>query len=242
MVGRRCQFFRCLNAPLRSRQFAHKCSPLYPGSIRTLGSIWRAEPRCGADLNLPANYEGKSVTEIRFDPAAQPLAPADLQRALSISTRTTLHLEDIRAAIKLDTSRRSTLRPALRAGTDDVSFTGFSRLATVSRDYATPGFSDEENLETRQSSMDQRRFDGLPQSAALLCQIAWAAIRTEETFFAGLFARLGESVQRDAGSSTNWIRRSIWESHAYSRRLANLLRRPGRCRSNPHRLLIVAAE
>ena len=53
-----------------------------------------------ADLTAPAAYEGKTVTQIRFEPPGQPLAPPDLQRTLQISQGTALHLANVRAAIK----------------------------------------------------------------------------------------------------------------------------------------------
>jgi outer membrane protein assembly complex protein YaeT len=52
------------------------------------------------DLTPPAEYEGKTVAHVRFDPPAQPLAAADLTRALAFSPGVPLHLADVRAAIK----------------------------------------------------------------------------------------------------------------------------------------------
>src|SRR5260370_18588371 len=40
-----------------------------------------------ADLTPQAEYEGKTVAHVRFDPPAQPLATADLTRALAFSPR-----------------------------------------------------------------------------------------------------------------------------------------------------------
>jgi|HubBroStandDraft_1064217.scaffolds.fasta_scaffold05737_2 outer membrane protein insertion porin family len=52
------------------------------------------------DLTPQAEYEGKAVAHVRFDPATQPLATADLTRALAFSPGVQLHLADVRAAIK----------------------------------------------------------------------------------------------------------------------------------------------
>jgi outer membrane protein insertion porin family len=53
-----------------------------------------------ADLTPPAEYEGQTVVRIRFDPPTQPLASADLNRALEYSPGGPLRLADVRAAIK----------------------------------------------------------------------------------------------------------------------------------------------
>lgn len=53
-----------------------------------------------ADLTPPPEYEGKTVAHVGFDPATQPLAAADLTRALAFSPGVPLHLADVRAAIK----------------------------------------------------------------------------------------------------------------------------------------------
>ena len=52
------------------------------------------------DLAPPADYEGKTVAHVSFDPPAQPLASAGLARALAVSPGAPLHLADVRAAIK----------------------------------------------------------------------------------------------------------------------------------------------
>jgi len=52
------------------------------------------------DLAPPADYTGKPVTQVRFEPQNQPLSPADLKRAVGVATGTRLHLTDVRAAIK----------------------------------------------------------------------------------------------------------------------------------------------
>ena len=53
-----------------------------------------------ADLTPPAEYEGKAVVRVRFEPATQPLASADLTRLVALGEGTPLHLADVRAAIK----------------------------------------------------------------------------------------------------------------------------------------------
>lgn len=53
-----------------------------------------------ADLTPPADYEGKTVAELHFEPAAQPLAAAELSRVVAISPGATLHLADVRTAIQ----------------------------------------------------------------------------------------------------------------------------------------------
>ena len=45
-----------------------------------------------ADLTPPAEYEGKPVTHIRFDPPNQPLTSADLTRTLAFSPGAPLQL------------------------------------------------------------------------------------------------------------------------------------------------------
>jgi hypothetical protein len=52
------------------------------------------------DLTLPAQYEGKAVAAVRFDPAIQPVKPAELSRLVGVSQGSPLHLASIRAAIK----------------------------------------------------------------------------------------------------------------------------------------------
>jgi outer membrane protein insertion porin family len=55
---------------------------------------------CGADLTAPAEYEGKAIVHVRFEPATQPLASNDLNRLVAFSEGAPLHLADVRAAIK----------------------------------------------------------------------------------------------------------------------------------------------
>jgi outer membrane protein insertion porin family len=57
----------------------------------------------------PANLEGRVVARIEFEPAVQPLPPAELERLLPLKAGTPLQLADIRAAIQklYDTGRYS---------------------------------------------------------------------------------------------------------------------------------------
>jgi outer membrane protein assembly factor BamA len=55
---------------------------------------------CAADLTPPAEYEGKAVVHVRFEPASQPLKADDLNRLVAFSEGVPLHLADVRAAIK----------------------------------------------------------------------------------------------------------------------------------------------
>lgn len=52
------------------------------------------------DLAPPPTYEGKPLAQVRFDPATQPVASADLNRLIAFREGDALHLSDIRAAIK----------------------------------------------------------------------------------------------------------------------------------------------
>ena len=52
------------------------------------------------ELSPRAEYEGRPVAHVRFDPATQPLTPADLNRAIALPEGEPLHLTDVRAAIK----------------------------------------------------------------------------------------------------------------------------------------------
>jgi outer membrane protein assembly factor BamA len=55
---------------------------------------------CAADLATPISYEGKPITEVRFDPPAEWLGKADLDRLVPFKSGDLLHLADVRAAIK----------------------------------------------------------------------------------------------------------------------------------------------
>ncbi len=55
---------------------------------------------CAADLATPISYEGKPITEVRFDPPAEWLSKADLDRLVPFKSGDLLHLADVRAAIK----------------------------------------------------------------------------------------------------------------------------------------------
>lgn len=55
---------------------------------------------CASDLTAPAEYEGKAVVRVRFEPATQPLAYYNLSRLVALTEGAPLHLADVRAAIK----------------------------------------------------------------------------------------------------------------------------------------------
>src|SRR5438874_12398840 len=58
-------------------------------------------PRSQADDLAPlASYEGKPVSEVRFDPPTQPVLRADLDRIFPFKPGTPLHLDEVRTAIK----------------------------------------------------------------------------------------------------------------------------------------------
>ena len=49
---------------------------------------------------MPASYEGKRISQIRFDPPTQPVARADLARLFPFQPGTVIHLTEVRDAIK----------------------------------------------------------------------------------------------------------------------------------------------
>src|SRR5689334_7705913 len=53
-----------------------------------------------ADLAAPQEYEGKSVTAVRYEPPSQPVTRADLSRLVPFQPGTPLRLSDVRTAIK----------------------------------------------------------------------------------------------------------------------------------------------
>jgi outer membrane protein insertion porin family len=53
-----------------------------------------------SDLAKPEEYEGKPITEVRFDPLHQPVSQADLARLVPFKPGTSLHLAEVRDAIK----------------------------------------------------------------------------------------------------------------------------------------------
>ncbi|MEO8593898.1 MAG: BamA/TamA family outer membrane protein [Candidatus Solibacter sp.] len=53
-----------------------------------------------ADLARPADYEGKAIQEIRFDPPQQPLLAAELNRVLGLAAGTPLRLAEVREALR----------------------------------------------------------------------------------------------------------------------------------------------
>jgi outer membrane protein insertion porin family len=54
----------------------------------------------GADLAPSSEYEGRPISEIRYEPQSQPVARADLQRLVPFPAGTPLHMADVREAIK----------------------------------------------------------------------------------------------------------------------------------------------
>src|SRR5262245_10935385 len=52
------------------------------------------------ELALPADYEGKPIQEIRFEPAFQPVSRADLARLIPFPPGTLLKQDDVRETIK----------------------------------------------------------------------------------------------------------------------------------------------
>lgn len=69
--------------------------------LRYLLCIFAFTPLVQADdLAPPAQYEGKTIAHIRFDPPAQPLASGSLSRLVALREGAPLHLADVRAAIK----------------------------------------------------------------------------------------------------------------------------------------------
>ncbi len=54
----------------------------------------------GADLAAPAEYEGRPISEVRYEPPSQPVARADLARLVPFKSGAPLHVEEVRDAIK----------------------------------------------------------------------------------------------------------------------------------------------
>ena len=52
-----------------------------------------------ADLSLPKDYEGRTISSVRFEPQLQPLAPADLHRLVPFQPGAPLRLSDVRDSI-----------------------------------------------------------------------------------------------------------------------------------------------
>src|ERR1700761_5606507 len=53
-----------------------------------------------ADVAARSTYEGQRITNVRFDPPAQPVSSDDLNRLLTWKPGDALHLNDVRATIK----------------------------------------------------------------------------------------------------------------------------------------------
>ena len=54
----------------------------------------------GDDLAAPTTYEGKPITEIRYDPPHQPVSQEDLARMVTFKPGAALHSEEVRAVLK----------------------------------------------------------------------------------------------------------------------------------------------
>jgi len=54
----------------------------------------------GADVSLAADYDGKAIQAIRYEPVKQPLTSDELNRVLALRPGSQLHLDDVRAAIR----------------------------------------------------------------------------------------------------------------------------------------------
>src|SRR5689334_5176572 len=54
----------------------------------------------GADLAPASEYEGRPISEVRYEPRSQPVAAADLARAVTFKSGAPLHVEEVRDAIK----------------------------------------------------------------------------------------------------------------------------------------------
>src|SRR3954447_12217661 len=54
----------------------------------------------GADLAAPTEYEGRPISEVRYEPRSQPVATPDLARLVTFKSGTPLHAEEVRDAIK----------------------------------------------------------------------------------------------------------------------------------------------
>src|SRR4051794_4710086 len=54
----------------------------------------------GADLAPPSAYEGRPLSQIRYDPPAQPVTQPDLSRLVTLQPGSPLRLGDIRDTIK----------------------------------------------------------------------------------------------------------------------------------------------
>lgn len=61
--------------------------------------IWTSAA-LGTDLAPPSAYEGKPLTEVRFDPVQQPVTRADRERILPFRPGETLRLADVQTAIR----------------------------------------------------------------------------------------------------------------------------------------------
>jgi len=54
----------------------------------------------GADLPAPAEFEGRPISEVRYEPPSQPVMRADLARLVSFKSGAPFHITEIRDTIK----------------------------------------------------------------------------------------------------------------------------------------------
>jgi outer membrane protein assembly complex protein YaeT len=71
-----------------------------PRSFLCASILFSLRAIAGADLAPGPAYEGKPIAGIRFDPAVQPVAEADLNRIVTLQPNQPLHLADVRSLIK----------------------------------------------------------------------------------------------------------------------------------------------
>jgi outer membrane protein insertion porin family len=79
----------------------------------------------GADLAPPADFEGKTISAIRWDPPSQPVLRQDLARLMPIQAGNALHADDVRTAIKklYSTGLYSNIEVEVTPGADGVALT-----------------------------------------------------------------------------------------------------------------------
>ena len=69
-------------------------------SLLALGSVGPAHAADVLPLAPPAEYQGKPIQQVVFEPLKQPVAPADLDRLVTLRTGQPLHLDDVRSTIR----------------------------------------------------------------------------------------------------------------------------------------------
>src|ERR1044072_2919600 len=61
---------------------------------------WCTISTSAADLAPPTEYEGRPISEVRYEPRSQPVAPPDLARVVTFKSGAPLHVSEVRDAIK----------------------------------------------------------------------------------------------------------------------------------------------